>query len=355
MKLLSLSLQLLLIGLFAVLSYSETTQDEANTISVYERASQSVVHIKTRQTPSSLRFQDSGALGTGTGFVLDEAGHVVTNYHVVADSSELVVALGSGGEEWPATLVGTAPVLDLAILKLVRPASTSEEIVPITLGNSSQIKVGQKVMAIGNALGLQASLTVGVISGLARDLPGAPLALGHSFIQTDAAVNPGNSGGPLLDSDGHVVGINTVIAREGQNISFAIPINLLKQVLPDLIKMGHVYQPSLGLSAIPITPGIANLFGLPVTSGLLVQEVAPQSAAFDGDLRGGTRLVPMNETVYVLDGDIVTEVNGKPVESAGTLTTAIMTSRPGDKITLTIVRQGGTTKKYLLLPPMHLR
>lgn len=350
-----LSLPLLLIGLFAALSYSETTRDEANTISVYERASRSVVHIKTRQTPSSLRFRDSAAVGGGTGFVLDEAGHVVTNYHVVADSSELVVALGSGGEDWPATLVGTAPVLDLAVLKLVRPASTSEEIVPITLGDSSLIKVGQKVMAIGNALGLQGSLTVGVISGLARDLPGAPLALGHAFIQTDAAVNPGNSGGPLLDSEGKVVGINTVVAREGQNISFAIPINLLKQVLPDLIKMGHVYQPSLGLSAIPITPGIANLFGLPVTSGLLVQEVAPRSAAFDGDLRGGTRLVPMNETVYALDGDIVTEVNGKPAESAGTLTTAIMTSKPGDRITLTIVRQGVTTKKYLLLPPMHLR
>jgi len=329
------------------------TDDESNTIGIYERASRGVVHVKTLQASSPLTLQVSGAVGTGTGFVLDEAGYILTNYHVIADSSDLKISIGSDAEELEATIVGTAPQLDLAVLKARSPSNSTVQLHPIPLGDSSQIQVGQKVMAIGNALGLQASLTVGIISGLARDLPGAPLGLGHAFIQTDAAVNPGNSGGPLIDSRGNVIGVNTIVAREGQNISFAIPINLLKDVLPDLIKMGHVYQPSIGLSAVPITPGMATLFDLPAQSGLLVQEVAPGSPASRADLRGGGRLVPLGETVYVLGGDVITEVGGRSVTSAGSLTAAIMTSKPGDTVTLTVIRQGMSTRKVVTLPPMH--
>lgn len=333
-------------------SSAQPTADERNTIEVFKRSAPAVVHVKAVRLASS-SSQAVIREATGTGFIIDSDGRVLTNYHVIEDSTNITIVL-EGGRRIEAELIGTAPLLDLALL--AGRAGTDEDVrlQPEPLGDSDALEVGQKVLAIGNALGLHNTLTVGVLSGIAREVPGAPAGLEEAFLQTDAAINPGNSGGPLLDSSGRVVGVNTAIAPQGQNIGFAIPINVIKRVLPDLIQMGHVYRPALGFSAVPVTSAIATLFGLPVSEGLLIQEVAPGSPAALAGLHAGTRMVPMNETVYVLGGDIITAVNGKRLLSPGELTAMLLGAKPGDRMRLTIQRHDQRLETVIVLPPMHL-
>ena len=323
-------------------------------VEIFKRASPAVVHIKARRLVADASGQVAETDSSGSGFFTDRSGHVLTNYHVIDNTTALEIVTASGGV-MQAILVGTAPALDLALLRADLPATgDAAPWTPLEFGDSSAIEVGERVMAIGNALGFQNSLTVGVVSGKARDLPGAPLGLGHSFLQTDAAINPGNSGGPLLNSAGQVVGVNTVVAQQGENVAFAIPSDLVRRVLPDLIRMGHVYQPTLGFSGVPITAGLAALFGLSATKGLLVQEVYPRSPAADATLQAGERVVPMSGTVYVLGGDIITAADGKPMTDPRDLTALIMTSKPGSRVRLTINRGGSEIERFLTLPPMHL-
>lgn len=345
---------LTVLGTLAPPSYSQVTPDERNTIEVFKGAAPAVVHVKAKRLISTAAAETTAAEGAGSGFLIDSSGHILTNYHVIDNSSEIQLFL-AGGRTLKARVVGTAPALDLALLEAAAPAAALSELSPLSLGDSATVEIGQKVLAIGNPLGLQNTLTVGVISGLARDIPGAPVGLGHAFLQTDAAINPGNSGGPLLDSQGRVIGINTVVARDGQNIGFAIPIDLVKQILPDLVRMGHVYQPALGFSAIPITPRMTALFALPVRDGLLVQEVAEGSPAAIAGLQAGRRMVPMGGRVYVLGGDIVIAVNETPLSFLHELTTVIMNSKPGERLRLSILRKGQHQEKVITLPPMHLQ
>lgn len=239
---------------------SDRTPDEQNTIDVFRRTAPAVANVKTVLSLSSVVAEAAGE-GIASGFLIDSVGHVLTNYHVIASSSDIEVTF-PGRNAVRATLVGTAPTLDIALLS-VADAGELRGLIALPLGDSDRAEIGEKVLAIGNPLGFQSSLTTGVLSGLSRDLPSAPFNLEKAFLQTDAAINPGNSGGPLLDSAGRVIGINAVVARAGQNVGFAIPINVVKKVLPDLISMGHVYQPALGFSAVPIKPELATLFGLP--------------------------------------------------------------------------------------------
>lgn len=331
---------------------AQPAADEKNTIDVFKRSVAAVVHVKSERAVATPGGQSLAGEGVGTGFVLDLEGRILTNYHVIENSTGIKLLVAGGGT-LDAKLIGTAPLLDLAVLQVSPQSNDGIRLQPLPLGDSDALEIGQKVIAIGNPLGLHNTLTVGVLSGMARDLPGSPLGLEHAFLQTDAAINPGNSGGPLLDSSGRVVGVNSVVAREGQNIGFAIPINVIKRVLPDLIEMGHVYRPALGFSAAPLTSATATLFGLPVREGLLVQEVAPGSPAAAAGLRAGTRMVPMNDTVYVLGGDIITAVNGKRLTSPGELTSVLLGSKPGDRIRLTIQRQEERLEKVIALPPMH--
>lgn len=327
--------------------FGQRTADEANTIQIFKQAAPSVVHVRSVYAHDKVAGES-----TGSGFFIDGAGHLLTNYHVIQNSTELKLVL-SGGQAYNAMLVGTAPVFDVALLKIDASEAALSQLSGLSLGDSGTVEVGQKVIAIGNPFGFHNTLTTGVISGLARDLPGVPVGLGEVLLQTDAAINPGNSGGPLLDSTGKVIGINAIVAAEGQNIGFAIPIDAVKKILPELKAMGHVYRPDLGLSLVALTPGLASLFGMPARSGLLVQEVVEGGPAHQAGLRGGNRMVPAHDTVFVLGGDLIVGLNGKDLRTPLDLTAVLLGSRPGDRIKLDVFRGEERRAITLVLPPMH--
>ena len=336
------------------LATAQPTAEEQNTVSIFQRSNAAVVHIRAVQRPVAPGIGAPAEESTGSGFFIDASGYLITNYHVIGSSSELQLVTATG-ETHRLTVVGTAPAFDIAVLK---PATASGgpalTVSALEVGDSTTLAVGQKVLVIGNPLGLHNTLTTGIISGLARDLPGAPAGLGQTFIQTDAAINPGNSGGPLLDSGGKVIGVNTVIARDNQNLGFAIPIEVVKKILPDLIRMGHVYRPLLGFSAKPISTELKGLFDIPATNGLLVEEVIPNTPAHAAGLVPGDRVIPLNDTVYVLGGDIIVAVDGKAVKSPRDLEGYLLGSRPGQSVALTVLRKGQRHELELILPEMHL-
>jgi len=327
--------------------------DEQNTIAVFRQASRGVVYIAAGTTVRSRLDQHSNdtiETSTGTGFVIDPEGRVLTAYHIIENRDEITVTVGT--RRVPARVVGTAPQLDIALLQVDVP---KDELFPLLLGSSQDLEVGQKVMAIGNAAGLDNSLTAGVVSAVKRSLDGAAMELQDSFIQTDAAINPGNSGGPLLNSAGQVIGINDAILKNTQNMGFAIPIDLAKTVLPDLIEMGHPYKPMLGFTGSEVTSTTAELFGLPVKQGFLVEEVLPGSPAQAAGLRAGSRMVTVSDKPYVLGGDIIVAVNGEPFTSAVQLAQTLLHSRPGQELRLTVYRQGRTLDVALPLNKMQMQ
>jgi len=325
------------------------TEDERNTVAVFREASRGVVHVESRATTES-RFE-KGVIeaGVASGFVIDGEGRVLTNFHVVNGKNEIDVVLGSG-RRVAARLVGTAPQLDLALLQVEVPRA---ELFPLALGDSRSLEVGQKVLAIGNPLGLHNTLTVGVVSAIERSVPGTPVEMKEALIQTDAAINPGNSGGPLLDSSGAVVGINT-LAGNAQNVGFAVPIHLARRVVTDLVEMGHAYRPQLGFNGSEITPALAKLFGLPVEHGLLVEEVLPRSPAAVAGLRAGDRIVVSGDKAYALGGDIITAINGQPVTGSATIARVLLEGSPGDLLRLEVDRGGQPIEILILLEKMRM-
>lgn len=312
------------------------TEDERNTMAVFGQASRGVVHIEARAAMESQFEKHVMESSTGSGFVIDAEGHILTAFHVIEDKNQVDVILSSG-RRLSARLVGTAPHLDVALLQVDAP---KQELFPLPLGDSRALEVGQKVIAIGNPLELHNTLTVGVVSALRRSLGDSPLDLQDALIQTDAAINPGSSGGPLLNSAGEVVGINRAVAGNAQNLGFAIPIHFVRRVVPDLIEMGHPYRPQLGFSGSEITPSIAKLFGLPLERGFLVEEVLPNSPAAFAGLRAGTRLVMVSDKPYVLGGDIITAVNGQPITAPSEIAHILLESHPGQELQLTVYREG---------------
>lgn len=330
------------------------TADEQNTIAVFRQASRGVVYIIARTTSaldSEAQAVDTSGASAGTGFIIDHDGRVLTAFHIIQGRDDITVSLGT--KQIPARLIGTAPQLDVALLQADLP---KDEIFPVPLGTSQNLEVGQKVLAIGNAEGLGNSLTVGVVSAVRRGLDGSTVELEDAFIQTDAAINPGNSGGPLLDSAGRVVGINDAILKNAQNMGFAIPIDLVRSVLPDLIAMGHPYKPMLGFTGSEVTASMANLFGLPVKRGFLIEEVLPGSSADAAGLRGGSRMVALTvgDKPYMLGGDIIVAIDGEPFTSSAQLARTLLRSRPGQKLRLTIYREGQTIEVELPLEKMRM-
>ncbi len=309
------------------------------------------LQIPTPQAPKEF-YQG----GQGSGFVYDAQGHIVTNNHVVAGADEIQVTFADGTEV-PATVVGTDPDSDLAVLQ-VDPQAV--ELHPLTLGDSDALKVGQRVIAIGNPFGLEGTLTTGVISALGRNLPVNPAlaAAGPTYtipdvIQTDAAINPGNSGGPLLDLHGRVVGVTFQIespAHASAGIGFAIPVNIVKQVVPVLITQGHYEHPWLGIEGTTLTRELVDAANLPVKHGALVVKVMQGSPAEKAGLRGSDRQVKIHGQSVPVGGDIITAIDDQPVRRMEDLIGYLYRkTQVGQTVTLTIVRDGQTKKVRVTL------
>jgi S1-C subfamily serine protease len=323
-------------------------QSKARSINeIYRAAAPAVVHIETTtrlSQPADPFFgnpfgtsQTQRALGSG--FVIDKAGHIVTNYHVVQGASLIQVSF-SNNERFKAKVVGVDPSTDVAVLKV---NVKSRALKTLTLGNSDTVRVGDQVIAIGNPFGLDRSVTAGIVSAVQRRIE-APnnLSIAH-VIQTDAALNHGNSGGPLLNAEGEVIGVNAQIETGGQTqgnvgIGFAIPINTVKDVVAVLIKQGKVEHPFLGIEGKTLEPNIARLFHLPVTSGVLVASVRPNTGAAKAGIKAATNQVTVAGESWPAGGDVIVKVDGQPVPTIERLIDLISAKKPGDRIDLEVIR-----------------
>lgn len=316
---------------------SELTAEEQSNISVYKEVSPGVVNITSRAVEYEFFFEPVVREGAGSGSIVDYDGHVVTNYHVIQDAEQLEVTL-LDKSTYRAEVQGVDELNDLAVLRIRAPTN---KLRPIKIGNSDALQVGQKVLAIGNPFKLQGTLTVGVVSALNRTIKTGRDNLVRNVIQTDAAVNQGNSGGPLLNSVGEMIGVNTLIfSPSGGNIGigFAIPSTTLKRVINDLIQYGKVIRPWLGISGQPISPELAQLLRLPVETGVLVRATEPEGPAERAGIHGATRRILYFNLQVDAGGDIITEFEKKPVTSVGELLSYLEEKKAGDTVTLTIIR-----------------
>jgi len=277
--------------------------------------------------------------GSGSGSIIDARGHVLTNNHVIRDAKKLEVTLADGSK-WPATLVGTDPDNDLAVIKIDAPA---DKLKPLPLGDSQKLQVGQKVLAIGNPFGLGLTLTTGIISSLGRNIRSEVGTMIEDLVQTDASINPGNSGGPLLNSEGEIIGINTAIVSPtgvSVGIGFAIPVNTAKRIIPQLIAKGFVTYPWAGASVQPLFPELAKVLKLKVERGAMVIEVTPGGPADKAGLRGGNRQVQAGNVQLTVGGDVITQVDQHEVKDSDDLIKHIRERKPGDVAVLKVLRDG---------------
>ena len=308
--------------------------EEQENIAVYKKALPSVVNITSTAVAFDFFYGPVPQQGQGSGFVLDKDGRILTNYHVVTGARQLEVTT-SDKKKYPAKVVGTDPQNDLAVVQI-----TGGTVTPATLGDSKGLVVGQKVFAIGNPFGLSGTMTRGIISSI-RSVRGEGGYIDEA-IQTDAAINPGNSGGPLLNSRGEVIGINSLIftggAEQSAGIGFAIPINTAKAVLNDLVTLGRVRRPTLGIVPLPIGPELASQMGLAADSGLLIIQVTPGSAADKAGLRAGTERAYIGNVPITLGGDLIVSVDGQPVQDQQDLAHVMQNHHAGDTITVAIYR-----------------
>jgi S1-C subfamily serine protease len=286
--------------------------------------------------------QPEGGTASGSGFVIDKEGHVITNNHVVEGATSVSVKLGDSEESFEAEVVGSDPGTDIALLKVDAPA---KEFHPLQLGRSSDLEVGDPVVAIGNPFGLDRTVTSGIVSALQRNIQ-APNGFSISHvIQTDAAINPGNSGGPLINAAGEVIGINAQIATGGGGngnvgIGFAIPIDTVRANLEQLKETGEVDHAFIGISGGTVTPELAKAVNLPVEEGVIVQVVVPDGPADKAGLEAGNTSAEIDGQEVRLGGDIITEVDGQKVTSMDEMIELIDGAKPGDKLELTVVRDG---------------
>lgn len=309
--------------------------EEVQNIAVYKKALPSVVNITSTQVRFDFFYGPVPQQGQGSGFILNKDGLILTNNHVISDGQKIEVKL-SDKHTYKAQVIGVDPNHDLALLKITAP-----NLVPATLAESQGLVVGQRVYAIGNPFGLQGTMTRGIISAIRsiRGPQGNPI---EDAIQTDAAVNPGNSGGPLLNSKGEVIGITTLIANNGADqssgIGFAIPVNTAKAVLDDFAKYGRVRRPTLDVVTLPIGPDIAEQIGLPADYGILIERVLPGGAAEKAGLKGGTQRAYQGNTPVMLGGDLIVAMDGQEVANPQDLSAAMNSHRAGDEVTVTVFR-----------------
>lgn len=309
--------------------------EEQQNIAVYKKALPSVVNITSTAVQFDFFYGPVPQQGQGSGFLLDKQGHILTNNHVIDNAQRVEVTL-SDKHKYKATVVGVDKGHDLALLLINAP-----NLQPATLAESESLTVGQRVYAIGNPFGLSGTMTRGIISAI-RSIRGPNNNPIEDAIQTDAAVNPGNSGGPLLNSRGEVIGITTLIANNGADqssgIGFAIPINTAKAVLEDFAKYGRVRRPALDISSLAIGPDVAEQIGLPADYGVLIQRVLPGGAAEKAGLHGGTQRAYQGNTPVMLGGDLIVAMDGQEIADPQDLAAAMNSHRAGDTVTLTIFR-----------------
>ena len=314
------------------------TVDEGENISVYERNNESVVNITTEVVSVNWFMEpvpQSG--GSGSGSIIDARGYVLTNYHVVKGAYKLFVNTADGRQH-EASVVGADPQNDLAIIKFSPPAGATLK--PIAFGSSKGLKVGQKVLAIGNPFGLERTLTQGIVSGLGRPIQKDDTTILQNMIQTDASINPGNSGGPLFNAAGQMIGINTMIytpSGGSVGIGFAIPIDTAVRIVPELIKAGKIRRGWIDIEAIQLFPALITYLKQsgqpsPVEQGLLVSAVRSGSSAEKAGLKGGATAVRYGSSTFKIGGDIITAVDGQAVGSIADLYTALEDNKPGEKV-----------------------
>jgi len=329
---------------------------------IYNREATAVVEITSTFPSSGLDFfgqQQGGGTGVGSGFVISKQGYIVTNAHVVSETSQgqtgstgtqqqatkvTVTFKGTGSQNKtvPGKIVGVDTQSDVAVIK-VDPSGLTLN--PIALGNSDSVVVGEPVVAIGNPLQLDFTLTSGIVSAVHRDLQAPSGGTIFNGIQTDAAINPGNSGGPLIDASGRVIGINESIASTtggSQGLGFAVPINTAKSSFEQLVKTGHVAYPWLGVQLQTVTSDLAKTLGVKVSQGAMVASVTAKGPAEKAGLHGGTHTITVQGLQYTVGGDVITALNGKPIDSSDALVQAVSSMKPGDVITLTVDRNGKT-------------
>ena len=321
--------------------------DQGDVVNIYERVSPAVVEVSST-VDSRRRLIGTG---TGSGFLIDTEGHIVTNNHVIDGASNVRVKF-SNGTGVDAEIVGTYQSGDLALLK-VDPSAVSD-ILPVPLDDSSEVKPGQMAIAIGNPFGLDGSVTVGVVSQVGRSLTNAQGRSINGVIQTDALINPGNSGGPLLDSNGAVIGINTAMqvsptGRGVGGIGFAIPVDVLTSILPRLKSEGNIVPPWLGILARPIDADLMERLELPVDRGVYIVRVLPDSPADEAGLRGSGRGIGGTEASVSSEGDIITRVDGVEIDSVAGMIAQLKDKKPGDETLLTVVRGDETLELTVTL------
>lgn len=304
---------------------------------LYARVSPAVVHITAQIVTMDFFFGPTPREGTGSGFVVDTTGHIVTNNHVIEGATSIEVTF-SDETTVPAEVIGTDPFNDLALLM---PASLPPTVAPLEMASSAELQVGQRAIAIGNPFGLEQTLTTGVISALGRPLQLDEGRFVFNVIQTDAAINPGNSGGPLLDSRGRLIGVNTAIRREAEGIGFAVPVDTLKRVMAALIEKGTYPHPWLGLLGYSVTPSLAKALDLPVEEGVLIAQLYRDGPAADAGVLGANRQAIIGNQRVLIGGDIILAVNDQPIDGwLSYLEFIELQTNVGDVVSLTLLRDG---------------
>ena len=315
------------------------TDDEAINVRVYKQASPAVANILTKATEFDFFMNPVPVEGAGSGFIIDSRGYILTNYHVIEEAQSIEVVLGDQSR-YPAKAVGADQRNDVALIKI---DPKGKKLAVLALGDSSTLQVGQKVLAIGNPFGFQSTLTTGVVGALGRTVQTSQTTFIDEAIQTDAAINRGNSGGPLINSHGEVIGINSAIFTPSgttAGIGFAIPINTAKAIAHDLMTDGRVHRAFLGVETLPVGGYLAEALDLPIQEGLLVETVTRGGPAATAGIRGGDRIAQAGMRRIYIGGDVIVAIDGQKIASQFDVNVMLNRKRPGDTVTVTVYRGG---------------